>query len=639
MQKLDRLDLILQQSLGNCVKATEVMQLTIDRQQDAFKGFEESLMHQKGIGEKLDKELGGLHDSASSLQQRLQQVEASRSARGAAELEEICVETPGTATRRLDEHERTLKKLQQAQEELKTELGNHTGQPDRNNQELSHIGNHIYELKLRQEELKTEFRKHAGDQPDTDSQNLAVLQRNLCELKQQQEQLKTELGKHTGQRDKGSQELAFLENNVHDLKLQQEELKTEFRKHADGQPDKDSQDLADLLNNVRELKQQQELVAILENNICELKQQQEQLKTELGKHTGQRDKGSQELAVLENNVRELKLQQEELKTELQKYTIQPDKSSQDLALLENNVHEMQTRQEGLKVELGNQISQQDRNSQELALLAKEVSKSRLQQEELKMQLGEQTSQHDLISQKVVLLVKDVSESRPQQVAIDAVVCEMKLQQEGLRQAVQQADEALVKAEKRFGEQLAKRDEQLRALRVAGDRSREGLEASLRRLSNTFKERLEREKAKQAQSSTQGGSAETASAAMAASMRLASIEAWRAACEQRQAAQDQVLVAHRQSLQRLSAHCERMPRQMETRVSEMRMQIKQDIVANALNAFQGEMQLWAKMAQLDNRHAPVTGAPCSAHPLQAPPVPSAASQPRPSAWVDVIAHSP
>jgi len=384
-------------------------------------------------------------------------------------------------------------------------------------------------------------------------------------------------------------------------------------------------------------------VAILENSVGELKQQQGELKAELGKHTGQPDNGSQELALLENNVHELKLQQQELKTELRKHRGQSDKGSQELALVKNNVCEMQARQEDLKAQLGHQISQGDRNSQELAHCATEVTKSRLQQEELKIQFGRQTSQHDLISQEVALLTKEVSELRLQQAAPDAAACDMKLQQEGfskqLRQAVQQADEALGKVEKRFGEQLAKHDEQLRAIRVAGDRSREGLEASLRRLSNTFKERLEREKNKQAESSTRGGSAEATSAAIAASVRLASLEAWRAACEQRQAAQDQVLVAHRQTLQRLSTHCERMPRQLEARVSEVRMQIKEDIVANALNAFQGEMQLWAKMAQLDNRNALVSGASRPAHSLHAPLVSSAASCPERSAWVDVTAPSP
>lgn len=99
-------------------------------------------------------------------------------------------------------------------------------------------------------------------------------------------------------------------------------------------------------------------------------------------------------------------------------------------------------------------------------------------------------------------------------------------------------------------------------------------------------------------------------------RLDSLDSWRGAVEQHQAAsnercaaqeqryslQDQRLTSHDDMLHRLATRCQEIPRMLEARVDEARAAAKEDLTATTLTAFQGEMALMAKIAQLSNQKA-------------------------------------
>jgi len=70
-------------------------------------------------------------------------------------------------------------------------------------------------------------------------------------------------------------------------------------------------------------------------------------------------------------------------------------------------------------------------------------------------------------------------------------------------------------------------------------------------------------------------------------------------EQRYSLQDRRLFSHDADIKRLEVRCEEIPRLLEARVDEVRAAIKDDLTATSLAAFQGEMALMAKIAQLSN----------------------------------------
>jgi chromosome segregation ATPase len=97
----------------------------------------------------------------------------------------------------------------------------------------------------------------------------------------------------------------------------------------------------------------------------------------------------------------------------------------------------------------------------------------------------------------------------------------------------------------------------------------------------------------------------------AQLRLDSFDNWRStadnrevifnerfmAIEQRHASEGQRLSAHDDLLHQLVERCQELPRLLEARVEEARAVAKEDLTASTLTAFQGEMALMAKVAQL------------------------------------------
>ncbi|CAE6936935.1 unnamed protein product [Symbiodinium sp. CCMP2456] len=93
-------------------------------------------------------------------------------------------------------------------------------------------------------------------------------------------------------------------------------------------------------------------------------------------------------------------------------------------------------------------------------------------------------------------------------------------------------------------------------------------------------------------------------------RLLAAESWRSAFQEREAAREQRLSSLGEAMRKMEAVCKDVPA-LESRIDEARAAIKEDLAASAMNAFQGEMRLWAKMAQLGVASA------CPVLPSQAP----------------------
>jgi len=93
-------------------------------------------------------------------------------------------------------------------------------------------------------------------------------------------------------------------------------------------------------------------------------------------------------------------------------------------------------------------------------------------------------------------------------------------------------------------------------------------------------------------------------------RLLAAESWRSAFQEREAAREQRLSSLGEAMRKMEVVCKDIPA-LETRIDEARAAIKEDLAASAMNAFQGEMRLWAKMAQLG------VASPCPVLPSQAP----------------------
>lgn len=103
-------------------------------------------------------------------------------------------------------------------------------------------------------------------------------------------------------------------------------------------------------------------------------------------------------------------------------------------------------------------------------------------------------------------------------------------------------------------------------------------------------------------------------------RLDNLDCWRGAVEHQQAAinercaanehryslQDQRLTSHDDLLHRLAERCQEIPRLLEARVDEVRAEAKDGLTASTLTAFQGEMALMAKIAQLTGAGGPAPG---------------------------------
>lgn len=70
-------------------------------------------------------------------------------------------------------------------------------------------------------------------------------------------------------------------------------------------------------------------------------------------------------------------------------------------------------------------------------------------------------------------------------------------------------------------------------------------------------------------------------------------------ERRHATQDQRLTSHHDTLCQLVERCKELPQLLEARVAEARAAAKEDLTASTLTAFQGEMALMAKVAQLSS----------------------------------------
>jgi len=68
-------------------------------------------------------------------------------------------------------------------------------------------------------------------------------------------------------------------------------------------------------------------------------------------------------------------------------------------------------------------------------------------------------------------------------------------------------------------------------------------------------------------------------------------------DQHLALQEQRLTLQEDRIQRLMEQCSTIPQALEARLEAARAAAKEDIAASSIAAFQGEMRLWAKMAQL------------------------------------------
>lgn len=71
-------------------------------------------------------------------------------------------------------------------------------------------------------------------------------------------------------------------------------------------------------------------------------------------------------------------------------------------------------------------------------------------------------------------------------------------------------------------------------------------------------------------------------------------------EQRFATQDQQLLSHDKDLRQLADQCRDLSKAIDIKVGEVRAATKEDISAHALSAFQGEVKLLAKMAQISQQ---------------------------------------
>ncbi|CAE7194906.1 unnamed protein product [Symbiodinium pilosum] len=79
-------------------------------------------------------------------------------------------------------------------------------------------------------------------------------------------------------------------------------------------------------------------------------------------------------------------------------------------------------------------------------------------------------------------------------------------------------------------------------------------------------------------------------------RLLAAESWRSAFQERETARDQRLGTLGEAVRKIETSCKEIPT-LQARIEEARAAIKEDLAASAMSAFQGEMRLWAKMAQL------------------------------------------
>lgn len=191
-----------------------------------------------------------------------------------------------------------------------------------------------------------------------------------------------------------------------------------------------------------------------------------------------------------------------------------------------------------------------------------------------------------------------------------------------RQAAETLDAQARDLDKRLSQRLASADsvmlelrEDITVLEASGRKARHSLEAKasdqlqmgLQKLAGEVAERLEQERLHQFTALsvvdrrlTEGleprlGSAERRLEAN--ELRIAAGEAWQSACQQRQLAQEQRLEAQSESLRRIDEHCQELPPRLELRLKEARAACKEDLAASVLSAFQGEIRLWAKVAQL------------------------------------------
>lgn len=173
---------------------------------------------------------------------------------------------------------------------------------------------------------------------------------------------------------------------------------------------------------------------------------------------------------------------------------------------------------------------------------------------------------------------------------------LQLLQEKGQELSQQSKQLVCNLREELGGQLQDLgDREVAQRQSLEERSNQLLDLGLQKLAKEVAERIDRQQEQQRLALL---SAENRLSGHLEScyQRLGAQESWRSTFQEREAGRESYVKRVAEQLQRLEATCKEIP-VLQSRIEEVRQSVKEDMAASAMNAFQGEMRLWAKMAQL------------------------------------------
>jgi len=278
-----------------------------------------------------------------------------------------------------------------------------------------------------------------------------------------------------------------------------------------------------------------------------------------------------------------------------------------------------------------EVTQERLNSQSMNMQAAEkkldqhamsiqAAETRLEQQTLNMQASERRLDQE------ACLVQAVEQRLNIQQTVNssfrAEIEEQQLQMERrdacIRRTTQQQDQALeaklqdasdhlkaklLEAEQRLLRQVDRTEEGLLSLKELGSQKQAAVSAEFRQVSDTSQQfwadqHVANRSLEQGLAAMQPFLTASQQRTAACERQLQGVEAWQSACERQQSVQEQHIFKCNSSLRWLAEHCEEIPMRLETKLSEMSAAAREDVSACVLTAFQGEMRLWAQLAQMN-----------------------------------------